>query len=280
MRFNVEQMEKALSASNIIVSVDIETTGFSRKTGGEIIEMGAVLCDLNSRKILSSFSTFVKPKLITKLPDKITRLTGIANEQLKDAPEIENAIYRLYKFIGNYPIVFHNACFDWDRFLDPLLQECGFVLDNPIIDTLAISKDILPEDVKKDLESLMEHFGVTMQGHHRAKTDAIYTATAAGKLRELLGVGGEMPDPIIKKVPMPQFNIECVKPWMSGGKEKRKRVYVTTNLGTFFYDYKYRHWYVKNRLIDADINLKKISDAVLGKLNIDNFSEMEKVLFG
>ena len=281
MRLDTEKQKAALSAADVIVSVDIETTGFSRKTGGEVLEIGAVMVDLKKRKIIKSFSSFCSLRLTKKIPGKITQLTGITDDMIKGAGKIEDVISDFHSFIGNYPLVFHNASFDWDRYLDPILKECGFIVDNHIIDTLSISKDLLCGLKEKNLESLCSYFGIKMKEQHRAKSDAIYTASVAGHLKEFMGSQLPMPDKVISKTLAPAISISAVNPWESAEKKPRRRVYVATNVGTVFYDYKFDFWHVKEgtQTIPCDIDLEEVKNKVFEKLNVSSISQMENKLF-
>jgi len=90
------------------IVLDIETTGLSRYIH-KITEIAAV--KVKDNKIIEEYQTLVNPE--TKIPRFITRLTGIDNEMVKDAPTINEVMPGLLKFLGNHTIVAHNATFDY-----------------------------------------------------------------------------------------------------------------------------------------------------------------------
>lgn len=108
--------EVVLNAPFIVVA-DIETTGFSGAYE-DIIEIGAVLLDTQNRKITSHFNRIIRPLRRKSVPAKIEELTGVTNEMVKREGIGQNqALEEFHQFIGDYPVAFHNAPFDWDRFL-------------------------------------------------------------------------------------------------------------------------------------------------------------------
>jgi DNA polymerase-3 subunit alpha (Gram-positive type) len=88
------------------VVLDIETTGLDPRYN-ELTEVGAV--KIVNRKIVDSFHCFVNPQM--PIPREITKLTGINDEMVKDAPVIEEVLPRLIDFLGDAVLVAHNALF-------------------------------------------------------------------------------------------------------------------------------------------------------------------------
>lgn len=153
------------------VVFDFETTGLNSRND-EIIEIGAV--KLKKGKIIDEFSTFVRP--VNPVPANITRLTGITGEMVKDAPAIEEIIDSFIEFIGDAVLVAHNASFDYG-FLKSALKKCGrSYLENPILDTLALSRALYPGFKNHRLNTLCEELGVSLENHHRAVDDTRATA--------------------------------------------------------------------------------------------------------
>lgn len=93
------------------VAIDVETTGLS-PVYNELIEISAIKYEKAKKK--DTFSTLIKPK--KEISDTITNITGITNEMVKNAPNIEQVMPKLIDFIGEYPIVAHNANFDYSFF--------------------------------------------------------------------------------------------------------------------------------------------------------------------
>lgn len=160
------------------VVLDLETTGFQGPDkGGRIIEIGAI--KVENFQIVDSFSTFVNPEI--KISKKITELTGITDDMVKDSPNIWNVIHKLWDFIEGYTVIAHNAKFDWDKYLKFYFDKIGKHSTNDVICTLDKSKQIFKSKEKyanKDtnrighkLEDLCNRLGVRLQGAHRAVND-------------------------------------------------------------------------------------------------------------
>ena len=96
-----------------IVVIDFETTGLSPGLGDRATEVAAVIIDDN--KIIDRFQSLMNAGVA--IPAYIQQLTGISNAMLRKAPPCQNVMRELADFIGDRPLVAHNASFD-TRFLD------------------------------------------------------------------------------------------------------------------------------------------------------------------
>lgn len=163
---------------------DIETTGFSPDKGGRIIEIGAVKID-NNGNIIDRFSEFVNPGV--KISSKITDITSITNDMVKDADYIGRVMSRFWNFIRGTTVVFHNAAFDWNRFLLYNFSQIGLNLPSnyPCIDTLLLDKELFPNEEIHTLDQMCERLNVVVENHHRAIYDAEMTAKAFIELRKM-----------------------------------------------------------------------------------------------
>lgn len=158
------------SISGTFVVVDIETTGLS-PNNDEIIEIGAV--KVNNYSIVDKFDTFVKP--LKGIPANITKLTGISNDMVKDAPSIEVAIHKFKEFAGNNVLVAHNAGFDIS-FLRKAAEKFDIYLTDIIIDTLALTRLLFPGLKNYKLDTVTKYLDILLENHHRASDDAEATA--------------------------------------------------------------------------------------------------------
>ncbi|HHT66088.1 MAG: PolC-type DNA polymerase III [Caldicoprobacterales bacterium] len=148
------------------VALDIETTGLDA-VNNEIIEIGAV--KIQGRKITDRFQSFVAP--VRSIPAHITELTGITQDMVKDAPPIEQVLTNFFAFCGDAALVAHNASFDIG-FLRGKARPLGIALNHPIVDTLALSRELLPELKRFKLNLVADHLGIQLKNHHRAADDA------------------------------------------------------------------------------------------------------------
>lgn len=149
-----------------MVIFDIETTGFSSKND-RIIEIGAV--KVKDGVVVDEFSAFVNPH--RPIPMKITELTGITDAMVKDAPSIEPVIRSFSDFIRDTILVAHNAYFDVG-FIRKNLADFGMTIDNPIMDTVPLSRFLYKELKRHRLDTIAKHLGIDMGSHHRAVDDA------------------------------------------------------------------------------------------------------------
>ena len=142
---------------------DIETTGFSR-SDDRIIEIAAT--EYVSGSPARSYHRYVNPQ--RHIPSGITRLTGIRDSDVANAPVISEIKFELLDFFGSATLVGHNiATFDI-----PFLEaQLGHRFSNPRIDTLILSKDVFPGLPNYKLASLDHILGLGGLAHHRAEND-------------------------------------------------------------------------------------------------------------
>ena len=147
---------------------DLETTGLN-PASEEITEIAAVR--VVEGEIRDSFQTYVNPH--KPIPAEITELTGISDETVADAPDLDKAVPEFLKWAGEgqYPLVAHNAGFD-RGFLRTACQRLGIEREFTSIDTLEMSRLMLPHMHKFKLNILAKELQVGPFEHHRASEDA------------------------------------------------------------------------------------------------------------
>lgn len=150
--------------------IDIETTGFD-SFFDEIIELGAI--KVVNNEIVDTFSSFVKPS--EPIEDFITELTGITDEMVENAPLIDAVIPQFCDYLGDSILVGHNVNFDVNFIYDNLFSCTKMELKNDFVDTLRFSRRILPELPDHQLSSLVNYYGLTNAGSHRALIDCEHT---------------------------------------------------------------------------------------------------------
>ncbi|MCD8095617.1 MAG: PolC-type DNA polymerase III [Ruminococcus sp.] len=150
-----------------IIVFDLETTGTS-PSGDRIIEFGAVR--LKGLKVVDSFDMLCNPE--RELGEFITGLTSITNDMLKDAVSEAQALEKFKEFCGDNPtLAAHNADFDCG-FLREAAKRAGTKFEFSSLDTVVMSKKLIPDLKNHKLDTVAEHFGMGDFNHHRASDDA------------------------------------------------------------------------------------------------------------
>jgi len=166
-----------------LVVFDIETTGL-RVANSEIIEIGAVR--IRGGEILEKFHSFLNPN--THIPPEITKLTGITDDMVRDAPQKEEVLPRFHQFAGGSCLVAHNASFD-TGFVFGKSAALGIEFTNDVLDTLQLARAHLTSLKSHKLNRLASHYGITFR-HHRAIDDAETTAKILFKMFEEIAQKG------------------------------------------------------------------------------------------
>ncbi len=152
---------------------DVETTGLSANYD-KIIELAGV--KVYQGEIIDRFERFANPH--QKLSETTINLTGITDDMVKDAPEIEEVMKDFHDWCENDVLVAHNASFDIG-FINAAYKRMGIEnVTNPVIDTLELARFLYPDLKNHRLNTLCKHLNIELTQHHRA----IYDAEATGYL--------------------------------------------------------------------------------------------------
>ena len=165
---------------NNFVVFDLETTGLSAKND-RIIEIGAVkIVDGN---IVDEFSQLIDPEI--SIPKHITEITSITNDMVEGKPYIKDILPLFKEFIGDCTLVAHNANFDMGFIREKMKLE-GIKVDNPVLDTLELSRAVFPNLKSHKLNIVAKHLDISLVNHHRAVDDASATGEILLKILEIL----------------------------------------------------------------------------------------------
>ena len=148
------------------IAFDLETTGLSAQND-VITEIGAVV--YKDGEFFEEFHTLVNPH--RPLSAKITELTGITDEMLKKAPDIEEVLPKFIDFCGDRPLAAHNADFDVS-FILAACRKMGIDYDPTYLDTLIMSQNLLTELKSHKLNIVADYLSLPEFNHHRAVDDA------------------------------------------------------------------------------------------------------------
>lgn len=180
--------------------IDVETTGLSSGSGDRIVEIGvARLSDDGS--IIDTFDSLVNPEG----PVKATRIHGITDAMVTDAPRFPDIIERLCTILDGTVPAAHNASFDMG-FLKEEFRRAGIPFPNvkPVC-TLILARRHLSHLPSKSLESCRRFLGIDDSGAHNALADA---HAAAGVLRYIIESHGKPERPMLFKSPFEQHNAQ------------------------------------------------------------------------
>ncbi len=163
-----------------MVVIDTETTGLDHKTE-QLIEVAAVRLDAG--EITEKYTSLVKPTVPIRRSS--FEIHHISEEMVADAPSIETVLPEFLAFIGDRPIVAHNALFDYSFVNEACKKHLETRFRNDRIDTLDMYRCVFPEEVSHGLSSLLARFGMESHVEHRALDDAECLARVYPKLRDL-----------------------------------------------------------------------------------------------
>lgn len=164
----LDELGTPLSQVTFVV-VDLETTG-GNPADSHITEIGAVkVC---GGEVLGEFHTLVDPQV--PVPPFIRLLTGITDEMLAGAPQIDDVLPRFLEFSRGAVLVAHNAPFDIG-FLRTGARRLGLAWGSPtVVDTVTLARRLVTRDEVPNhkLGTLAELFGTAVTPDHRALHDA------------------------------------------------------------------------------------------------------------
>ncbi len=172
------------------IVLDTETTGLDPADGHRVIEIGCV-------ELLDHFPTgktlqfYLNPE--RDVPLESQKIHGITDEFLADKPVFATIVDELIAFIGDAPLVIHNASFDI-KFLNAEFHRCArpLIHISRAVDTIEIAKSRIP-GARYSLDELCKRFGIDLSGRskHGALLDAdltaqIYLELVGGRQKKLL----------------------------------------------------------------------------------------------
>ena len=159
---------------------DLETTGFSAVTE-KVTEIG--IMKLKNGEVIDEFSCFVNPE--KHIPERVTEVTNITDEMVKDAETIDKVFPKVLEFIKGSILVAHNAGFD-TGFFKQISKNLGYEYDYTSIDTLSLAKDLFPDYKKYKLGKIAENLGIKVEVAHRALDDVDTTVKVFKVMLDML----------------------------------------------------------------------------------------------
>lgn len=167
------------------VVLDLETTGLSADYD-EIIEVTCL--KVNNGIIVDEINTLIKPN--APINEFITELTGITNEMVKDAPQIEDVISSIFEMISNLPLLGQSLNFDVN-FLKKYSNKFNYNFDETIYcDTMMLGRRVLKELKHHRLKDYIKYFKIDVENRHRSYSDCIATKISYENMIPLIPEGG------------------------------------------------------------------------------------------
>lgn len=155
-----------------IAVIDFETTGLSPAMGDRATEVAVVIVD--NGKIVDRYQSLMNAG--AHIPAFIEALTGISNTMIRKAPPAAEVMRALAEFVGDVPLVAHNASFD-SRFLDAEWLLINRQRQQEFACSMLLARRIYPAAPDHKLGSLVRHLELPSAArHHRALADAEMTA--------------------------------------------------------------------------------------------------------
>ncbi len=188
------------------VVVDCETTGGSPGRGHRVTEIAAIRVDRYGR-IEDAMRTLVNP--LRAIPRGITRLTGITDEMVAEAPIFLEVAPRLQQLFAGAVFVAHNAPFDL-RFVEMEMRRGDFgAPKGRVLCTVRLARKVLPQLRSRSLDALIHHFGLVCESRHRAYDDALATVDVLVRLLDSVQEQGvdtwaELDELITRRKPRPK----------------------------------------------------------------------------
>ncbi|MDB5894862.1 MAG: polymerase subunit epsilon [Rhodoferax sp.] len=174
-----------------IAVIDFETTGISPGQGARATEVAIVL--LEDGRVVDRFQSLMNAGV--HVPSFITHLTGITNAMVASAPPAHSVMADAARFVGDAPMVAHNAAFD-RKFWQAELARADVEAAQPFACTVLLSRRLYPQAPNHRLGSLVDFHGLPRFGQaHRALADAEMAAALLGRMQHDLRSRWGVPRP-------------------------------------------------------------------------------------
>lgn len=177
--------------NSAIAVIDFETTGMTPAQGARATEVAIVL--LERGRVVDRFQSLMRTG--AWVSPFITQLTGITNEMLRAAPPAAEVMCEAARFVGDAPMVAHNASFD-SKFWQAELALAGQTAPHTFACTVLLSRRIYPQAPSHSLGNLARYLQLPSTGRaHRALADAEMAAALLARMQQDLCTRHALPWP-------------------------------------------------------------------------------------
>lgn len=165
-----------------VAVIDFETTGLSPAQGDRATEIAVVI--LQDGKVVDRYQSLMNAGV--RIPSFIQELTGISDAMIRSAPPAADVMREVAAFLGDYPMVAHNASFDC-KFWDAELARINQSRRQEFACSLLLSRRLLPQAPSHKLGALLKFANLPVAGRaHRALADAEMAASLLVHLEDEL----------------------------------------------------------------------------------------------
>ena len=166
----------------VVAVIDFETTGMSPAQGARATEIGAVL--VQDGKVVDRYQSLMNAGV--PIPWFIEELTGISTAMVRKAPPAAEVMAAVADFVGDHPLVAHNAAFD-SKFWDAELGRIHRRRCQEFACSMLIARRVFPQAPSHKLGVLVDFAGLPVAGrYHRALADAEMAASLLVRMEEEL----------------------------------------------------------------------------------------------
>jgi len=146
--------------------IDTETTGM-RPPYSRVIDIGIIRVE--DGKEVERYETLVNPQ--TSIPPFISDMTSITDGDLMDAPTFDEIAIEVEGFLKDAVFVAHNVGFDY-AFIQSEFARLDMHFQATTLCSAALSRTLFPRQSRHNLDALIQHHGLVIDGRHRALPDA------------------------------------------------------------------------------------------------------------
>lgn len=195
---------------DVVAVIDFETTGLSPAQGDRATEIAVVI--LENGKIEDRYQSLMNAGV--RIPSFIEALTGISNAMIRQAPPAAVVMREVSDFVGDIPLVAHNASFDC-KFWDAEVARINLTRRQEFACSLLLARRLLPLAPSHKLGALVEFANLPIAGRaHRALADAEMAASLlthlADELRSRYGIR-QVTHELLRKIQgVPKAKVEQV----------------------------------------------------------------------
>ena len=179
--------QKENTSEKMYAIIDIETTGGSPEKD-KITEIAIIIH--NGNRIVEHFSTLINPE--RSIPQFISKLTGISNEMVCQAPTFAQVAKRIVEITANKIFIAHNVSFDYN-FIRNEFKQLGYEFKRKQICTVKLAQELIPGLKSYSLGNICSEMKIIINDRHRAEGDAIATTQLFEKLLFIKQQQGSLP---------------------------------------------------------------------------------------